>query len=224
MMKQRMKARTRERAPGFRMITPKGIATGYVFIDQEDSRYGGYKVNLSMDKTRAVPLMDRLAGLAKEAFGKTAGVHFPFTQSDDGIVTFKFKSDFAPAVFDIHGDVIFRPARDERDEDEGRAPQIGRGSLLKVDGNWKTTAIKGEGETKRYVTGYFSGVQVLIMATRGGFGDASEELDGDEESQDVRTELDDQDAQGAFGDAGDEGDLEDETPFRRVDTRRSTDF
>jgi hypothetical protein len=103
-------------------VTPKGT-TLYGWLQKEDQKYGGYKVQLVLKKEEAAPIIDmvlsalakakkdELPGLQKAATEKKQKLqlledYHPWSEevdaegNDTGNLVFKFSSKFPPKLFD----------------------------------------------------------------------------------------------------------------------------
>ena len=139
--------------------TPKGVAS-YPWLTKEDPEYGGYKVSLKLDAEDATPVIEKIEAAMEQARtlvpnGKKPKENLPYKVEDDGTVTVKFKSNYAPMVVDA---------------ETNRVPSsvnILGGSIIKVNGELNPYFVPTTGVG---VSIYIKAVQVLKLGEGSGSG------------------------------------------------------
>ena len=132
-------------------VSPKGTAA-YPWLNKADTRFnaeGVFKTGLTVSKETAKPFQDKI----KEAFieeygqGKLAKAFVPWKDTEDGEVTFNFKSKNKPVLYDSVG----QPLKGD--------VAVGGGSIIKVScgiGPWSAGGKIG-------VTLYLNAVQIIDL-------------------------------------------------------------
>lgn len=182
----------------------KGIAA-YVHIDKPDrpkwdtqgKEY--YNITVKVPKARAAEICKAIMAQHRAEFrAKAKTAHKPYIIDDDGMVSFKAKSQWRPAVYDIRG----------QEFPEDQPTMVGSGSLVIAAIRFKTYRTNSR---QFGTTGYLQGVQVLKLrkySAGANFGDASSEVDADDEEMFEAFE-------GVEEDEGERG--EDDTPWDQED-------
>jgi hypothetical protein len=145
-------------------VSPKGTA-GYPKLTRPDTKFkaeGEYSTSLTMGAKVAAPLIAQIEEAYVEEFGQkaVAKANYPF-KTEDGQVTFKFKSKNKPKLFDAAG----KPIRDTEELN------VGSGSVLKVAGAISCRAVSG----KNYATLYMNQVQIIDLVEFSGSPFGAEE-------------------------------------------------
>lgn len=161
--------------PESRLVRVGPGTAGYPYLDKPDMKFSQkYKTDLILPKEQAREYVEVCKELLRESFGsKTKGASVPYkVNKEDGTVTFRFKSNMKPGLFDIKGKKV-----------NSSKVKLASGSIIKVAGKFQTYKTG----PNFGVTAYFSAVQVLKLVEFGGgsegvFGDATDEL---EDSEDV---------------------------------------
>jgi len=165
-MQQQQRKKASVALGSFFDTTPKGVAE-WPRIDSEDPNYGGYNTKLVVPMAAGAPLAMKIANLAKEHFGSLKNVTLPYAKNaEDNTITFRFRSQYAVSVSDIHGAEL------------ETCPRIGNGTVMKVKAKWEAKKhTKGN-----FITAYMNGIQLLkLVLRRGAFEDASDEIENEDE-------------------------------------------
>lgn len=143
-------------------ISPKGTAA-YAWITKADTKFnpeGVFKTNLVVDAKAAAPFIEaiREAYVEDQGAKKLSKANLSYDENEDGTVSFKFKSQHKPKIFDSKGKPVVGD------------PKIGNGSVVKISGGFGPYD-KG---ANCGCTLYLNAVQIIDLvewAGSGGFGE-----------------------------------------------------
>lgn len=144
-------------------VSPKGTAA-YAWIIKPDTKFnpdGVFKTSLVVDGEVAKPFIEAIREAYVEELGtkKLAKANLSYDENEDGTVSFKFKSQHKPKLFDSKGKPITGEVK------------VGNGSVIKVSGGFGPYD-KGANSG---CTLYLNAVQIINLVewtgSGGGFGE-----------------------------------------------------
>lgn len=148
-------------------VSPKGTAA-YAWITKPDTKFnpeGVYKTTVIVDDpAAAAPFIEAIKEVYVEEHGtkKLAKAQLSYEENEDGTVSFKFKSQHKPKLFDSKGKPITGDVK------------IGNGSKIKVSGGFGAYD-KG---ANTGVTLYLNAVQIIDLVEWAGSSAFGEEDGG----------------------------------------------